>query len=944
MLDRRVVPTLALLLGLGVPDHGLAGDDSLSLAGEWRIALDPDDEGLPARWHGRELADTVTLPGAMEAQGYGDEVTVATRWTGSIVDRSWFTAPRYAPYREPGNVKVPFWLQPDRHYQGAVWYQRDVEVPAQWEGRRLVLSLERPHWHTMVWLDERPVGSNDSLSTPHEYDLGTGVSPGGHRVTVRVDNRLVVDVGRDSHSVSDHTQGNWNGIVGRIELRATPPVFIADLQAFPRLAARAVTVKGRIGNASGAAGRGAVRLTAAVVGHEAAPRSIDVAVAWNEAGGGFEADLPLGAEARLWDEFDPALYRLSATLDGGDARAVTFGLREIATAGTQFVLNGRKTYFRGTTECAIFPRTGHPPMDVGWWRRTLRVAQAHGLNHFRFHSFCPPRAAFEAADALGFYFQVEVASWANSSSRLGMGLPVDDWIERESERVVTTYGNHPSFVLMAYGNEPAGPYEPWLARWVGAWKARDPRRLYTSASGWPELPENEFHVSPGPRIQAWGAGLTSRVNARPPETLTDYREYIEGRAAPVIAHEIGQWCVYPRFAEMPKYTGYLKPRNFEIFRDTLEAKGMLHQAEDFVRASGKLQALLYKEEVEAALRTPGMGGFQILQLHDFPGQGTALVGVLDPFWEEKGYVTPDEFRRFCDRTVPLARLDKRVFTTDETFEAGIEVSHFGAAPLEDARASWRLLGDDGATVASGELGPRAVPVDNGTALGHVRVALGEVPAPARYRLVVGLEGTPFENDWDVWVYPRDVSDRVPAGVTLATTLDAATLAQLEDGGRVLLQVPPARVRGDGSRPVALGFSSVFWNTAWTRGQAPHTLGILCDPGHPAFESFPTDFHSNWQWWYLVTRAAALVLDDLPEALRPTVQVIDDWFTNRRLALVLEAKMGGGRLLVTSIDLATDLQENAVARQLRRSLLDYMATDRFAPTVELTPAQVRSLTR
>jgi hypothetical protein len=931
------------LLAVAVAGPGAQAGETLSLAGEWRIAPDPGDEGLPDRWHTRDLEDTVVLPGAMEAQGYGDEVTVDTEWTGGIVDRSWFTAPRYAPYRQPGNVKVPFWLQPERHYLGAVWYQKDVEIPEGWAGRRLVLSLERPHWQTMVWLDDRAVGSNDSLSTPHVYDLGTEVKPGRRRVTVRVDNRMIVDVGRDSHSVSDHTQGNWNGIVGLLELRATGTSFVEDIQVFPRVEARSVLVRGRVGTASGDPGPATVTLAVQPVGEAVpTPSSLDVPLSWDHSGGGFEVEYALGPKARTWDEFEPARYRLTASLEGGEETRVTFGLREIGTAGTQLTINGRKVFFRGTTECAIFPRTGHPPMDVEWWRRTIRTAQAHGLNHIRFHSFCPPRAAFEAADELGFYFQVEAASWANSSTRLGMGLPVDDWIERESERIVKEYGNHPSFVLMAYGNEPGGPHEPWLARWVEAWKARDPRRLYTSAAGWPELPANQFHVSPGPRIQAWGEGLRSRVNAKPPETRTDYRDYIGARDVPVISHEIGQWCVYPRFAEMPKYAGYLKPRNFEIFRETLEQNGMLDQAADFVQASGRLQALLYKEDVESALRTRGMGGFQLLQLHDFPGQGTALVGVLDPFWEEKGYVTPGEFRRFCDRTVPLARLDRRVFTTAEVLEADLEVSHFGAGPLTDAVARWRLVSDAGEEVAEGRLPAKTIPVDNGTPLGPVRIPLADLAAPARYRLVVGLEGTRVENDWDVWVYPAGVPADLPPGVTLADSLDPATLGDVQAGGRALVTLPPNRVRGDEEQPVALGFSSIFWNTAWTRRQAPHTLGILCDPDHPAFAAFPTEFHSNWQWWYLVTRAAALVLDDLPRDLRPTVQVIDDWFTNRRLGLVLEAKVGQGSLLVSSIDLTTGLEENVVARQLRRSLLDYVASDAFAPTVELTPEQLRSL--
>jgi hypothetical protein len=937
-------PVLLLTLALGFVANRGSAADVVSLAGEWRIALDPRDEGLPARWNTTVLSHTViTLPAAMESQGFGDRVTVDTAWTGGIVDRSWFTAPRFAPYREPGNVKIPFWLQPERHYQGAVWYQRDVEVPPDWTGRRLVLSLERPHWQTMAWIDERPVGSNDSLSTPHEYELGTEVSPGTHRITVRVDNRMVVDIGRDSHSVSDHTQGNWNGIVGRIELRATAPVFVAGLQVFPHLAAGAVTVKGRIGNVSGEGGAGAVRLQVAPVGSpEGRLAPVDVPVDWGATGGVFEAVYPLGVRARRWDEFDPAVYRLTATLDGGEGRGVTFGLREITTEGTRFVLNGRPIQLRGTTECAIFPRTGHPPMDVEWWTRTIRIAQAHGLNHMRFHSFCPPEAAFEAADELGFYFQVEMGSWANSSTRLGMGLPVDDWVERESERIVSAYGNHPSFLLMAYGNEPGGPYEPWLARWVSGWRARDPRRLYTSASGWPELPENQFHVSPGPRIQAWGAGLTSRVNAAPPETRTDYREYIEARDVPVVSHEIGQWCVYPRFAEMAKYTGYLKPRNFEIFRDSLQEAGMLDQAEDFVRASGSLQALLYKEEIESALRTPGMGGFQILQLYDFPGQGTALVGVLDPFWEEKGYISPAEFRRFCGPTVPLARLDRRVFTTDEILEAGVEVSHFGPMSLGGAMARWRLVDDGGRSVAAGDLPATALPAGQVTSLGTVRIPLDRLTAPARYRLVVGLEDADVENDWAVWIFPRDVGTDVPSGVTLVDALDQAAIFELDQGGRVLLQVPPDRVRGDEHGPVALGFSSIFWNTAWTRRQAPHTLGILCDPEHPAFGDFPTGSHSDWQWWYLVSRAGAMILDGLPPGLRPTVQVIDDWFTNRRLGLVFEARVGAGRLLVTSIDVSTGLEGNPVARQMRRSLLDYAAGDRFAPAVELTPAEVRTV--
>jgi GH18 family chitinase len=925
-------------------DAALRGDDDvIPLSGVWRFALDPADEGLESFWEKRALAGRIRLPGALPAQGFGDDVAVDTRWTGQIVDRSFFTAPRYEPYRRPGNVKVPFWLQPDKHYVGPAWFERDVVLPPEWKGRRVVLHLERPHWQTVVWLDGDVVGSNDSLSTPHEHDLGL-VAPGAHRLTVRVDNRLVVDVGLNSHSVTDHTQGNWNGIVGRIELRAGSPVWIEGVETSPHVEAHAVTVRGTIGNATRQPGRGSLRLDVDLAGGPPPdPRTIPVE--WDASGGTFEVEMPLGADAALWDEFTPVLQVLRADLQtahGRDQRTVRFGLREIRTQGTRFVVNGRKTFFRGTLECAIFPKTGHPPTDVASWRRVVRTAKAHGLNMIRFHSWCPPEAAFTAADEEGLYYQVEVAAWANSSTRLGAGLPIDEWLYRETARILKAYGNHPSFVLLPYGNEPAGRDEEFLGRWVEHWKAKDSRRLYTSGSGWPQVPENEFHVTADPRIQGWGQGLASRVNAKPPETRTDYRDYVRARSVPVISHEIGQWCAYPNLAERAKYTGYLKARNFDIFADTLAANGMADQAEAFLRASGKLQTLLYKEDIESALRTPGMGGFQLLDLHDFPGQGTALVGVLDAFWDAKGYVTAEEFRRFSGETVPLARLDRRVFTTADTLEADVEVAHFGRAPLPAAKAAWRLVRDDGRTVARGALPARDVPVDNGVALGRVSAKLSRLAAPRKYRLVVGIEGTRFENDWDVWVYPPRVDVAVPVGVTLATSLGAATESRLREGGRVVLLVPPDRVRGDALGKVEIGFSSIFWNTAWTSRQAPHTLGVLVDPGHPALAAFPTEGHSNWQWWYLVSRAGAMILDTLPKELRPTVQVIDDWLTNRRLGLVFEARVGEGRLLVTSIDLERDLDLNPVARQMRHSLLRYAASDRFVPRVELSADAVRAL--
>ncbi|HVT72074.1 MAG TPA: hypothetical protein VHD61_02985 [Lacunisphaera sp.] len=910
--------------------------ETIDLSGRWQVALDRDQVGLAERWFARSSGQPISLPGSVQAAGLGDPVSVDTHWTGGIFDRSWFTAPAYAPYRQPGSIKVPFWLQPETHFTGFAWYQRELEVPSAWAGRRIVLSLERPHWKTRVWLDEREIGSGDALSVPHVYDLGRDLSPGRHRLTVRVDNTLDPDLGENSHSVSDHTQGNWNGIAGAITLAATAPAWIDEVQVDPHWADRTVAVRGKIARAGEAPWPDRVFIESDGAAGVTTPVS---------AGGLFATTLAYPADAAAWDEFTPVLHRLTVSLANGETRAVQFGFRAVRADGRQLWLNGRPLFLRGTLDCAAYPRTGHPPTDETEWRRVLGLVRAHGLNHVRFHSWCPPEAAFAAADALGVYLQVEVCSWPNWSTTLGDGRPVDAWIDAETARIVRQYGNHPSFLFLCAGNEPAGhDSAAWLSGWVARQKASDPRRLYTGGAGWPILPENDYEVRSEPRIQHWEEGLKSRINAAPPETRSDYRDYVASQSAPVVAHEIGQWCAYPDFGEIPRYTGYLKPRNFEIFRASLAAHGLAAQAGDFLQASGHLQALCYKEEIEAALRTPQLGGFQLLGLSDFPGQGTALVGVLNALWEDKGYVSAAAFRRFCNATVPLARLERRIFTAGEHLVADLEVAHFGAAPLPAVVTRWRLIDDRGAIAAKGALPARDIALGAGIGLGRVDVSLEAIAAPARLRFEVTLGDTGAQNDWDIWVYPPAgaAKGRAGSGVIVTSDFSARTREALEAGATVLLIVPPARVAPDPVRgPIALGFSSIFWNTAWTKGQAPHTLGILCDPKHPALSAFPTDPWSNWQWWYAVTHAAPMILDGLPGQLRPIVQVIDDWFTNRKLALVFEARVGHGRLLATSIDLAgTEL--DPVRRQLRASLLAYAASPRFSPPVEVSPTEVASL--
>jgi hypothetical protein len=917
---------------------------SISLAGLWLFKLDPEDIGEKQKWYTNKLPDRINLPGSTTGNGYGDDISLDTEWTGSIIDKSFFTDAKYEKYRQPGSIKIPFWLTPVKHYKGPAWYQKQVDIPSNWAGKRITLFLERCHWETKVWVDGTPVGTRDSLCTPHLHVLSSLMTPGRHMVTIRVDNSIKYNVGNNAHSVSDHTQTNWNGIIGRIELQATDPVWLSDIQVYPNLSDKSAKVVTTISNKTNQNIKGTITIRAESFNtgksHAVPQKNIEFTASKPQTT--VECDYAMGREVQFWDEFSPALYKLTVSLQVVTAdnkfqneKTVTFGMRQIGTKGTQFTLNNRLTFLRGTLECCIFPLTGYPYMDVDGWLRILKAAKAHGLNHPRFHSWCPPEAAFKAADRMGIIFHVECPAWAT----IGDGQPIDKFIYSEGDRILKAYGNHPSFCMLAYGNEPGGRNQRrFLGDLVNYWKQKDPRRLYTSAAGWPIIPENQYHSTPAPRGHQWGAGLSSRFNAKPPETASDYRDIIAKYDVPVVSHEIGQWCVFPNLEEIKKYTGVLKALNFEIVRDSLTEKHMLDQAKDFLLASGKLQALLYKEEIESALRTPGFGGFQLLDLHDFPGQGTALVGILDPFWDSKGYIGPQKHKRYCNQTVPLLRMNKRIWTTDETFDADIEIAHFGPSPINNATVLWSIYDSDISKVALGQLPQTTIPLGNGTKLGNINIPLTNIDAPKKLIVIISIEGTSFENHWDIWVYPAHSDTNPSPDILITDSFDEKVQAALKAGGKVLLMPQLNSINSK----IPAGFTSIFWNTQWTRQQPPHTLGILCDPKHPALANFPTEFHSNWHWWDLVTKSKFMILDQFTSDFRPIVQIIDDWNTNRKLGLVFETKIGTGKLLVCSIDLRSNLDKRPVARQMLSSLLSYMDSSDFSPKLSIDTEHIQGL--
>ena len=925
----------------------------IPLDGYWRFELDHLDAGVQQQWFNRQLRTFIRLPGILQQSFYASDITTETPWVLSLYDRYWYLREDYKAYTERGRVKVPFLSQPQRHYLGAAWYQRDIDIPRNLFGRRILLTLERPHWETTVWVDDKKIGSDKSLVTPHIYDLGN-VSIGRHRLTIRVDNRMIMPYRPDAHSVSDSVGATWNGIVGKIQIDDTSRVWIDDAQVFPNLAQHTMLIKVKIGNATGHSGQGTLTAIWPEIGV--------VPVTWDENGGTAEVEVPIRLEAEKWDEFHPKKLPLRLWLKGSDVdeyKDMTVGLRDFRTEGNQFILNGNPIIFRGTVNNGDFPFTGYPPTDLKSWQNLLELCKKWGLNHMRFHSWCPPEAAFEAADQVGFYLQPEPGMW----NEISPGTPMERMLYEETERMIRAYGNHPSFMLLSASNEPKGEWQESLSRWVDYYHKRDPRRLYASGTGHTE--RDLENITAGTDYL-----VVHRINHKMLRRESgwfgnDFAASLAEIKIPVIAHEVGQWAAYPDYDIIEKFrNSHLQPGNLEIFRNSMAAHGLLGRNKEFAASSGRLQLQCYKEEIEANLRTPGLSGFQLLGLNDYLGQGTSFVGLLDAFWRAKSYVTAEEFKEFCNSTVPLARMSKLIYTNSERFEADIELAHFGTERMDNTLVLWRI---DDIPMPKGDWPVRSYPLGKNIPVGRVSASLVKA-SPGEHRLTVtvgpadlfdsltgkiraGVDATKgttyFENHWSFWVYP----DTLPAELTgtqdcplsrdrdvfITRSWDEAE-KKLAKGGRVLFVPQPVDL--DWTSP-PLDRVPVFWNRqmnpAWGR-----MLGLAIADSN-AFEFFPKQDYLDWSWATLISNVRAINLDDMPSKLSPALAAIDDWNRNYKLGIIFECAVGrDGKLLVSAIDITKDNDVNPVARQLRWSVLNYMASDCFQPSVPVAPGEMRSL--
>ena len=867
---------------------------TINLSGTWDFQLDRSGSSNASQ----KYDDTIKLPGSMLTNGKGDLPSIDTKWTGSLYDSSYYYNPYMEKYRHTGSIKFPFFLTPEHYYVGYAWYRHNAEIPRMWKKNRVILFLERPHIETTVFVNGKEVGHQMSLSVPHEYDITDYVKFGkNNSIAIKIYNGIEnVGVGQDSHSVTDQTQGNWNGIVGKIELRSQKSIF--TVKTFPDLTT---------GN---------------------------VKVLVNDKEYNLKIDNP-----QPWSEFTPILYTRSIVYRG-DTIPVTFGFRKIEVKGRDIMLNGRPIYVRGTVENCNFPLTGYPPTDVESWKKIIQKCKDYGINTMRFHSYCPPEAAFIAADSLGFYLQPEGPSWPNHGVKLNHGQHIDQYLTEETKKICDYYGNHPSFVMMAAGNEPAGDWVTWCNNWVNTMKEYDNRHIYCGASvggGWAWDNLSEYHVKGGARGLDW--------NHSAPLCNDDYFSQIEyprnykGKEpnnSPIIAHEQGQWCAFPDFKERSLYTGPYKAKNFDIFEDLLNKNGMASQAEKFLYASGKLQVTAYKYEIERNLRTKDYSGFLLLGLNDYSGQGTALVGPLNVFWKEKGYVDSKQWKEFCGDIVPLAKFPKFVFQNTDTLNIPIEVYNASEGEIKDADIVYSIVDKDmhndiiakyNATIKYGK----------NNEIRPISQQLNGIKTPSKLTLKVSVNGN--TNEWDFWVYPAKVEMPKTKDIYITDTLDSKAIKILTNGGKVLITAGEKIRYGNDVKQTYL---PVFWNTSWFKMRPPHTTGAYIMNNHPIFKDFTTDSWQNINWWELVNKAQVMNLQEFPEEYQPIYQPIDTWHVSRKLGMIVEANVLKGKLLMTTFDINNNLNKRIVARQLRKSILEYMSSNEFKPEITLDIKVIRDL--
>ena len=906
---------LLLLTTLFLGPLAQAQENPLSLAGEWSIKLDPDNLGEQEQWAGSSFNGTIQLPGTT------DEAQMGEKTSGSdygILTRAY-------------------------KYIGPAWYQREIVIPKNLRNKNIELFLERVLWESKVWIDGKQCDTQDGLGVPHRHQLGK-LSPGKHTLTVRVNNDMIHNIGDKGHTYSEYTQSIWNGIVGKIELRAAETVHIDRLKTWPDVDKNELTITFDTENEGKETKVNYHFQLTDLSSGEVVLDTKEKATVTNgssESSFNFKIDQPV----KKWDEFTPNLYELSVTAAAGKARdtkQTRFGFRKVGHSKSKVLINDQPVFMRGNLDCVHFPLTGYPSCDPAEWERIFKIYKSYGLNHVRFHSWCPPEAAFIAADKLGLYLQAEILWidwWMTSAPEdrpdmytkglpegLGKNPSADAYVQAEMQRMLDAYGNHPSFTMFCIGNELGNSDFDAMQQWVEKAKNEDNRRLYSVSTARKIMPVDQYmatHNIPG-------VGRTYGVSGY--TTDFDLEKHYSQANIPIIAHEVGQFPVYPLWSEIDKYTGVLKARNLEECRESAKKNHLLGMNRQFHEASGAIQDLLYKAHVENLFRTESCAGFQLLSMQDYQGQGEALVGWLDCFWDAKGNTTPESFRRYSNTVVPLARFEKFVWENQENFSATLQVANYGPTSLQTT-ATWQLTSALGQLIQQGTIDDFTVERGVLKTIGEATFSLDQIQQAGKYTFSITLNGTEFFNSWDLWIYPPVTPEQEE--VLTVDKITPEVLEFLKNGGKVLLYASELGTSTT-SRPIY--FTPLFWSSVFFPGQANSTLGLYVNQAHPALAGFPTDNFSHYQW-QTISKGRSFVLNDHPNLL-PVAQPISDFHINDKLGSIFECQVGTGKLMVCGYAISDD--SKPVARQLKHSLLSYMNQSNFNPSYQLSEDEIEKL--
>lgn len=876
----------------------------IDLSGKWGFQTDVMDfrRGSLSPRYNHKLQETIVLPGITDDHQIGYKV----------------------PYRYIDRLTRKY------EYMAPAWYQRDIEIPNEWKGKRIFMYFERTHWLSSIYVDTKEVSKIDYISVPHNHDLTEFVTPGKtHRITVCIDNRYQYNTHKWNHAHTEFTQINWNGILGEMKLVAIDPVYVDDLQVYPDIKNNSIKVKFQVNNYTKKTVAGKASFTILGDNYNVTKQ---VLVNSNDSVSYFEDVIQLGKNIKLWDEFNPNVYKITCRLNTGTDKAeyeheksVDFGMREVRQGKNHVLLNNRPIHLRGNVENAVFPKTGYAPVDDAEWERIMLLMKDYGMNHLRFHSWCPPKAAFRMADKHGIYFEVEMPMWGKDAEQDEARY---NFFRREMRAILKEYGNHPSFVLYCNGNEITGNFD-FIEELTATGRELDNRHLFSGSTARTRVKSDQYYVS-----QQTNKGPVKVYEGLP---NTDWDRNTESDVdVPVISHESGQRCVYPNFEEIKKYKDSpVEARNFEVFREMLEKNGMVDQANDFFKASGALTVLEYKAVIEALLRSSKSAGFQLLSINDFPGQGYAPVGILDPFWDSKGLVTSEKFREFCAPTVALLRYDKSSYFNDDTFTGKAEVYNFSPSIIKNAKIKYWLTDNTGKILKKGNLKTQTIQNDGVFPVGEFSFDLDGIISPQELTVHLSVNDK-IKNSWNIWVYPRNKELMVSADDVLYTTVyDDKAKQFLSEGKKVVLYPLPNKVKGRQSV-----FHNHFWNPimfAWK----PMTIGCLIHNDQPVFEHFVTSYHTDWQWWDILNNAKVIEMQDTPQTLRPFIQVIDAYDNNEKLGIGFEAKVNGGKLLVLAVDTQKDIDNRPATRQLLVSIDKYVKSNKFDPQVNVEESFIQS---